>query len=122
MDQSATDDDDKPLPAPPPPRTQSWSAVAQDFRNFTVAQKSMLAGAAVLFVAILGIAIAKGGPPGRIQQHFSAKLETKATGATTRTRDTPAAMRAVISLNRWIQAIVNMADMSTSKLLVLLKK
>ena len=44
------------------------------------------------------------------------------TGATTRIREIPAAMRAVISWCRWIQAMVNMADISTSRELMQSKK
>ena len=39
------------------------------------------------------------------------------TGATTRIRGTPAAMSAVISWCRWIQAIVNMAAINTNSAL-----
>ena len=39
-----------------------------------------------------------------------------------RIREMPAAISAVISLCRWIQATVNMADISTSRLLVRSKK
>ena len=48
--------------------------------------------------------------------------EAASTGATTRIREIPAAMRAVISWCRWIQAMVNMADISTSKELMQSKK
>ena len=44
------------------------------------------------------------------------------TGATTRIREIPAAMRAVISWCRWIHAMVNMADISTNRELMRSKK
>ena len=48
--------------------------------------------------------------------------EAASTGATTRIREIPADMRAVISWCRWIHAMVNMADISTSRELKRSKK
>jgi hypothetical protein len=66
---------------PMQPRPQTWSSVLRDFQRLTFAHKSMLVGAALLFVLIIAVAIAKGGSGRVAEVKLPAKIDRGGAGS-----------------------------------------